>query len=29
MSEIVIRPARKSDCTDIAQLFLISSDGLA
>jgi GNAT superfamily N-acetyltransferase len=29
MSEIVVRPARRDDSTDIARLFLISSDGLA
>ena len=29
MSNLVIRPAQKRDCTDIARLFLVSSDGLA
>ena len=29
MSALVIRPAHKEDCTDIARLFLTSSDGLA
>jgi hypothetical protein len=27
--DAVIRPARRDDCSDIARLFLISSDGLA
>ena len=29
VGEVVIRPARPEDCGDIAQLFLLSSDGLA
>jgi len=28
-SDVVLRPATRSDCHDIARLFLISSDGLA